>query len=348
MSYIFCLGLNPAITHALPDTNFALQFSEQGNQGRRDIPAGLNLGSQSDPPTCLPAPGVAPNDVETINNAPFCFVVDTDSAQFLIDSGANRYIVNDPRLLKQFEATTGHGVKGIGGAPARVAGLGMLPLSLPTEDGVVLQVPAVYVPSSPFNIAPPQLMYKDMVKMGLKPTKSTIDDKSITFSFKVPNKKSRSSFSAPCSSRDLFFMETKPGYSSFHAKATTYNPDWEAYPGFVHTIPDDVSTTVTDPAPRPDIIEPSADEGTRPSVPDYSAPTPINFTEGLQGSSPHVDPDLQALERKKQMLFTLHEKYGHLSFDQLKLMARANLIPRETAKRIGSPGALRDPEIAAE
>ena len=50
----------------------------------------------------------------SLRQHPYCFIVDTDSVPYIIDTGANRIIVNDAKLLKQLNPTSDK-IKGIGG-----------------------------------------------------------------------------------------------------------------------------------------------------------------------------------------------------------------------------------------
>ena len=88
---------------------------------------------------------------------PFCFVVDTDSVPYVIDTGANRIIVNDAKYLHKLVPTSDK-IKGIGGKCIRIAGTGILTLPLRSDNGnldMVSNLQAVYVPSCPYNLIPP-------------------------------------------------------------------------------------------------------------------------------------------------------------------------------------------------
>jgi len=102
---------------------------------------------------------------ETINSAPYCFVVDTDITDFCIDTGVNRPIVNNPRPLNNFKAVSSAGIKGVGGMPVQIAGVGCLNLPLVSDDGntsnIIMQN-AVYVPTSLYNLIPPQLLLSEV------------------------------------------------------------------------------------------------------------------------------------------------------------------------------------------
>ena len=54
---------------------------------------------------------------------PFCFVAYNNSTSFLIDTGANRVIVKDAKLLHDFQACSG-GLKDVGGNHVSILGKG--------------------------------------------------------------------------------------------------------------------------------------------------------------------------------------------------------------------------------
>lgn len=68
-------------------------------------------------------------------------------------------IVNNVRLLDNF--TPCHvNVKGIGGKPAISQVTGIHMFKIHSDDGMVdaIKMEAMYIPSSPYNILPPQLL----------------------------------------------------------------------------------------------------------------------------------------------------------------------------------------------
>ena len=90
----------------------------------------------------------------------YLFVADTNSVPYLIDATANLVIVNNIKLLSRFKAIR-FGVKGFGGTSLSIHGIGSLSLPLQSDAGAVDSVcihDAVYVPSSPFNLLPPQIL----------------------------------------------------------------------------------------------------------------------------------------------------------------------------------------------
>ena len=90
----------------------------------------------------------------------YLFVADTDSVPYLINTTANRVIVNNIKLLSNFKAIRG-GVKGVGGTSVSIHVIGSLSLPLQYDAGAVDYVcihDAVYVPISPFDLLPPQIL----------------------------------------------------------------------------------------------------------------------------------------------------------------------------------------------
>jgi hypothetical protein len=109
-------------------------------------------------------------DDNRLQQIPYCFIADTDSVPYVLDTGANRVILNDVKLLKEFQPCTGS-VKGIGGDPVTLGGVGSLRLPLKSDDGKVNYVTvddAVYVPTSPYNLVPPQILINKLKKQGYK------------------------------------------------------------------------------------------------------------------------------------------------------------------------------------
>ena len=90
----------------------------------------------------------------------FCFISDTDSTSFVIDNGSNLFIVKDSKLLHNLQACSG-GVKVVGVNHVSIIGKGSCWVNLQADNYLSDSIDmhdAVYVPTSPFNILPPQLL----------------------------------------------------------------------------------------------------------------------------------------------------------------------------------------------
>jgi hypothetical protein len=164
---ILALGFMPT-AYSLPSTNHAVIFGETSNDlSRQCAYTQTALDQTIDAHTDSYALGVDRSaDGETkmtdqsISQIPFCFVADTDSVPYILDTGANRVILNDAKLFHKFQARNGS-VKGIGGDPVTLSGVGSIRLPLKSDNGSVDYVDvddAVYVPTSPYNLVPPQVL----------------------------------------------------------------------------------------------------------------------------------------------------------------------------------------------
>ena len=92
-------------------------------------------------------------------------VDDSDSQLYINDTDAKRVIVNYPKLSSSLMASIGS-LNGIGGNPVQIRGRGKLHISLLSDSGkdsyVTEMDNVVYVPSSPFNIIPPQTLIANL------------------------------------------------------------------------------------------------------------------------------------------------------------------------------------------
>ena len=87
------------------------------------------------------------------------FIADTDSTSYFLDSGFNRIIINDVSQFKFFHPFNGN-VKVIGGSNFSIQGTGITYIPINSGDLTVdyIKVPdTVFLPSSPFNLLPPQI-----------------------------------------------------------------------------------------------------------------------------------------------------------------------------------------------
>ena len=116
---------------------------------------------------------------------PYCFIADTDSVSFVVDSGSYRIIVNDASLLSDLTITNAN-FKGIEGSPVRIKDVGKLKISLKSDSGKVSTVnnlDVVLVPSSPYNLIPPQLLVTQMKARGFSIKYLHHSDKTYVFSY---------------------------------------------------------------------------------------------------------------------------------------------------------------------
>ena len=138
-----------------------------------------NHGTLSPSPTGPPDPSPAismatvPRSNPTTSflcNEPFSFIADTDSVSYVIDTGTNHIIINDAKLLRPISPVNDK-TKGAGGTCICIAATGFLSLPLKlfnVEVHSVTDLPAVYVPTCPFNLLPPHILIQFMRSKGFE------------------------------------------------------------------------------------------------------------------------------------------------------------------------------------
>jgi hypothetical protein len=357
----------PGTNHALIPGGSSLDRHQQHNYVDTMVNSAVAANSDPDEPIALDGIASAPDS--KLKNLPYCFVADTDSVAYVLDTGANRLIINNAKLFAKFTASNGR-VKGIGGDPVQILGTGSVRIPLKSDDGKVDYVSfddAVYVPTSPYNLLPPQILHLNMKAQGYDVDDSRHNESRYLFTYKKSaetNNKPRS-LTVPVGPNLLFTMRSNEGYLSFFRRAEHFDPDWTAFAGASHVIPDDesadlplLSTRATMPKQRepddaydgfdsspPPLVQTQSNEKQRES--DRSDPDVIPFDETdfeqlkdnpidaeftLDGSDErHDDVATIIYKRKQQRLMTIHERLGHISFARLRNLAKAHLIPHELA-----------------
>ena len=94
---LILLQVSPTV-HALPGTNYSMIKGVHTNDTSRQLRYAKTILQQTTSSTSLPStPSPSPPEPppSTIRNEPICFVVDTDSITYAVDTGANRFILND-------------------------------------------------------------------------------------------------------------------------------------------------------------------------------------------------------------------------------------------------------------
>jgi hypothetical protein len=64
-------------------------------------------------------------------------------------------------------------------------------------------------------------------------------------------------------------------------------------------------------------------------APEPAVPMEATFDERTAPMDPLLNAEVECMQWKQHQLSIKHERFGHLSFSVLKLMARAELIPKE-------------------
>ena len=153
---------------SLPGTNYALiQESLLDTFRKRSLQR--TVISQTTSPFNVDLNSIALNadDVQpepSLCQETFYFIYDTNSTSFVINTGANRVIVKDIKLLHNFQACSG-GVKEVGGNPVSILGKRSCRVNFRANNDLSDSIEmhdAVYVPKSPFNILPPQRIVSNL------------------------------------------------------------------------------------------------------------------------------------------------------------------------------------------
>ena len=300
------------------------------------------------------------SDHTALRNTPHCYVMDSDSCTYLLDSGANRFIVNDAKMLTQFMPTQAS-VKGISGTSVAIRGMGQHQLTLKSDNNykMTLHVDAAFVPSSPYNIIPPQLLISALKVNGYEAGTATHDNRLYTFTCNKDKKNHQ--LTVRTNENDLFVLRSAEGYTRFSKYSSQHGKQWCSFVGANNIIPDDDNsnhspafdneqaptlasgktreTTFNDeqtPARasgrtrEPTHIIPYNDSDLE-SLPNQPITQDFSQTHNHEEMSRLEDPAVVLVRRKQARLATIHERLGHLSFARLKLLARSGIIPKELA-----------------
>lgn len=111
------------------------------------------------------------------------FLADPDGADFIVNTGTHKFIVNDLRLLKNFRPVEGK-VKGMNRESTKFQGNRQLTLTLKSDHGDQIQivVDLVVVPHCPYNLMSPQLLVHELKQQGISANCSFDNNKTHTIS----------------------------------------------------------------------------------------------------------------------------------------------------------------------
>ena len=350
---LLCIKQTQAV-HVLPNSSFGMiqgECSSNISQQRSYIRSAINASTTVNQHHPVIS-NVSSSPDASIRNEPICFITDSDSVHYVVDTGANRIIVNDARLLTRFTPSSSN-IKGVGGTKVKILGTGILTLHFKNDNGTstsVRNLSAVLVPSSPYNLIPPQILIKQMKLQDYTVNHSKHDETEYIFNYKKIDDASFQTLTVPISPNGLFSLHTKEGYSNFMSRASAYCSYFGAFAGAIDDSscsPSSAPLSTCEPPRKtrepPYRIRDISSGKTRESshdktrelssrgdfVPIRSTPHSSNFCLPCTSQEIVEDPSILATRRKQLRLLTIHESLGHLSFSVLKLMARCGIIPRE-------------------
>ena len=289
-----------------------------------------------EPLMCYPA--TVPSD--TLTSQPHSFHADAHQITLLADLGANAVIVNSREFLETYfpaEQT----VRGVDGDKTQARGYGLITFTFEAEDGTRVRVPfpkAVYVPSSPHNLMPPQIWCAAMEELGYINPSFNGTGTNFRMSW-TDHMGSTHALKTTAASNRMFYLPATTSHRQFAKFAMHCDIDWSLFAGAT-LIEDDDSN---DPPPTAAAVAPTPSDSTkRPNEiegyeEDFEPPTKrprtarFSSSEGDKPQARLFTPADVKEKQHKDELMRYHETMGHVSFDKLQNMARANLIPRPLA-----------------
>jgi len=125
-----------------------------------------STGHSTAPPTSQ-SPDSAIKD-GNLKDQPCLFVADTDSTISCIDTGASHFITNNLKSMNDVHLSDKN-IRGVGGKEALVKATGTKIYKLKSDSGIIdtIRVRGVcYVPTSPYDLVPPQVLIAKSNKKG--------------------------------------------------------------------------------------------------------------------------------------------------------------------------------------
>ena len=255
-------------------------------------------------------------------------------------------------------------MKGVGGNPVSILGKVSCWVNLRADNDSSDSIEMhndVYVPKSPFNILPPQLIFSNLKNNNYKVEWFKHDNRRYMLQYSGSGKEKK--LTILIDDRNMFTLWMQFGYDAFTCRPCNNAAVWNDISGST-LIPDDASLPSSTPKsnPREPVMEQTRgterDEEQRERnakiYQNLSEVTTINFNDNafapepaspiesdftlLPSSETDIEEylDITLVHCNHHKLAVLHERFGHLSFSILKLMARAGLIPRELSN-VDSP-----------
>ena len=136
----------------------------------------------------------------------------------------------------------------------RITGTGKLCLPLKSDDGtvtIISDLDAVYVPSSPWNLIPPQILITQMKLQGFNIKHFHHDELKYVLNYTKPEGVSSHTLTIPIYENGLFHLRNNEGYTHFMYRTAHYLPGYINFVGAAHIIEDDDSISYTTPSSSP-------------------------------------------------------------------------------------------------
>ena len=269
---------------------------------------------------------------------------DTDSVEMLIDNGASHHIWKRKQDFVTYRPLTeaekqSETITGIAGQTCP-EGIGTVKIVLEDNEGgrhKQLLENTRYLPSSPICIFVPQEFAQQGAREGDQNCHCDTRHDGIILEWTAEDHTIASKF-IPLSASNVGITRTAPGFDNFNAYAALFNNFCQpvACPA---TVSDDEgdsdNDSVTSPPGEPPPAEPppstSPDKESPHLIPrsDDTKAQRVNFKPTSAEAIPARQADEPLLESDEKLLMEYHERLGHLSFDQLRVLAAGGLVPKK-------------------
>ena len=184
-----------------------------------------------------------------LRQEPICFIDNTGSITYTIDTAANRIVVTEVGILTNLKISKSK-IKGMGGKGIKIAGTGKLVLPLKSDSGdldVISNLDAVFVPSCPYNLIPPQILIRQMKSQGYRIKNFLHNDLTYVFKYTSPNNhhKPKRTLTISIQKNGMFQFCAYDGFDSFTIHDPHYCQEYKSFAGVAHFIINDSSISST-------------------------------------------------------------------------------------------------------
>ena len=115
-----------------------------------------------------------------------------------------------------------------------------MPLKSDNNDvDIVKNLYDVHIPSSPYNLIPPQVLIRQMREQKFHVTYSEYDDTGYILKYEAPcsdENRAYSTLPIPIGTHQLFTLRNPPSYTDFMTKASHYLAEFKNFVGATHII----------------------------------------------------------------------------------------------------------------
>jgi hypothetical protein len=262
---------------------------------------------------------------------------DTDSTLFLINTGSSYHIWTDHRHFQDYEPLTelekqSEQVLRIDSLTTAPEGKGTVPFSLEDDEGKLhtfLLQDVRYLPNSPINIMVPQLFAKQCRSEGDPIAHCDVQDEGMLLEWAGDDGNKASKF-VPLTGTNVGITRTAPSFHTFTAFAAIF----QDFAFLATTISDDEGAdNVQDTDNECSTNQPPSDLPPPKPPPDNNSAThttavPTDFSIKRPPAKIENEQDQPLMVSDARLMMEYHERLGHISFEQLRILAHNGLNPK--------------------